>query len=985
MGTKNTFLNSDNHKNTKSMSHQLQVGTVLINRYVIKKVLGQGGFGITYVAYDKHIEKTVAIKEYFPCDFVNRDTNESNQIIILKESQVEFVATGIKKFLKEAEILAIFQMESGIVKVRDFFSENKTAYIVMEYLEGKDLRSFLMTSTFEADNIINLMIPIMDSLEKIHKKGVIHCDISPDNIMYQQDGTLKLMDFGAAKLIDYTDENSISIVLKEGYAPWEQYLGENLGPWTDVYGLCATIYKCITGITPDNALKRYRKDEIQWFSECGCKIPVHLASVLKKGMAVNQKERFQNVAALKKSILSSSENDEKNKNTICRLKPIQKQESKIDNIRYIIIGIIVVMCVVLIVIIPDWRRVQNLDMTDTTYTLDNLTVGAEKETGSISKSGGYNTQDTYKITLTINDDIALKDYNGSMEMLRQRLDLLTGDLGYKLIENEEQILDVYLPKSVFNGGDVSEVEHILQNYIVQPMDLYLYQNSAENIPIERLDMESVTLKEGVIEESNISKIGIASDTYSYIEIIMTDECAEKIKEVMTSWEGESFLAQDIFDYKVKKLDTYHTKDYKIFYIVDDFMDGKYIELLNFNLNHAPLIRPFRYEIDSKLEIDVIWDRIEEVDFIGTYQCNVEDLQGETITVSYTAYSKENLNNWEWMEARLLMQERLDSLEQSYAIGYKTDSAGDHLIFKTKLQRMGRPVIDTIFNNSLSLSDDKYTTGRLTWARSIKLVSFDDGSFGVEITFEEECWKILKKFTETTIDETDGNIYLNFGNMPYLSTKLTEPVEDGKIVFSNCCFLKKKIMTEDDIWVAKLLETMYQENRFIPFYSWEIQFNSGDDGRKPDYTDYGISYVDAIDNLEKKILAVYPYSKVYIDGLSIKVDMEIEINDKLAETMAKIAKAIYTEIDFEHCIFENLSFYLVNEDDTVMERARIFFSKDIKIGEEKLFKIINIIQVFDNGRLDLYPGFKEIFETDPFYIRLTTNTVYTDYSGTNLKN
>lgn len=169
----------------------------------------------------------------------------------------------------------------------------------MEFLDGQDLRAVLKERGFTANEIFRIMRPVIDALEKVHAMDIIHCDISPDNIMLLKNGSVKLMDFGAARVVNLDDEKSRSVVLKAGYAPEEQYRPKGiLGPWSDIYALCATMYKCITGITPDDALERSHKDTIQWPSELGIEITKTQEAVLKKGMAVGSKERFQNIGEM---------------------------------------------------------------------------------------------------------------------------------------------------------------------------------------------------------------------------------------------------------------------------------------------------------------------------------------------------------------------------------------------------------------------------------------------------------------------------------------------------------------------------------------------------------------------------------------------------------------------------------------------------------------------------------------------------------------
>ena len=229
---------------------------------------------------------------------------EDNLVIIYQDTvTVTFVGEkenyekGKERFLKEARTMAKFSKDEGIVKALDFFEINNTAYIVMEYLEGITLKQYLRENQRIApEDLIELLVPLIESLDEIHSQGMIHRDISPDNIMVLPDGRIKLMDFGAAR--DYTEfgEKSLSIVLKPGYAPPEQYQTHGVqGPWTDIYALCATMYKCITGENPPDAIERVMDDSLKKISEFGIVIPPQEEAAIIKGMSVSAKDRYQDI------------------------------------------------------------------------------------------------------------------------------------------------------------------------------------------------------------------------------------------------------------------------------------------------------------------------------------------------------------------------------------------------------------------------------------------------------------------------------------------------------------------------------------------------------------------------------------------------------------------------------------------------------------------------------------------------------------------
>ena len=277
--------------------HCLRKGTRLIGRYTIEGVLGQGGFGITYLGMDELHEKPVAIKEFFPQGIVTRNIEYQDTVTVTFVGEKDNYEKGKERFLKEARTMAKFSKDKGIVKALDFFEINNTAYIVMEYLEGVTLKQYLAENKrIDAEDLVELLVPLIEALDEIHSQGLIHRDISPDNIMVLPDGRIKLMDFGAAR--DYTKfgEKSLSIVLKPGYAPPEQYQTHGVqGPWTDIYALCATMYKCITGENPPDAIDRLVDDYLKKISAFGIPVLPQIEEAIIKGMSVAAKDRYQNV------------------------------------------------------------------------------------------------------------------------------------------------------------------------------------------------------------------------------------------------------------------------------------------------------------------------------------------------------------------------------------------------------------------------------------------------------------------------------------------------------------------------------------------------------------------------------------------------------------------------------------------------------------------------------------------------------------------
>lgn len=274
------------------------------NRYVIGTCIGFGGFGITYKAWDNVLETVVAVKEYYPTGLVQRVPGKPQVIIYTGESKEEYMQ-GLERFLDEAKNMAKFVDNPNIVHVDAFFEENNTAYLVMEYLPGMTLKSYLKSKggRIGCEEVIPIADAVITALKEIHAGGIIHRDISSDNIMLCNDGRIKLLDFGAARFSDADQERTRSIILKPGFAPPEQYQAKSKqGPWTDIYALCATVYRAITGVLPDESVNRVIEDTVQSPIQIYSDIPERISNTVMKGMSIYPEIRFSNVDELKKAL-----------------------------------------------------------------------------------------------------------------------------------------------------------------------------------------------------------------------------------------------------------------------------------------------------------------------------------------------------------------------------------------------------------------------------------------------------------------------------------------------------------------------------------------------------------------------------------------------------------------------------------------------------------------------------------------------------------
>ncbi|MCI8659329.1 MAG: PASTA domain-containing protein [Lachnospiraceae bacterium] len=292
-------------------SYHIPPGSVLLQRYIVGKVLGFGGFGVTYVGWDYLMERKVAIKEYLPSEFATRMPTQQKVTVYSGDREEQF-KEGLIKTLDEAKRLAKFESVPGIVQIYDCFEANGTSYIVMEFLEGMSLKEYLAEhGKMSVDQALQVILQITPAMEAVHKTGILHRDIAPDNIYVlnpeEPDNLqVKLLDFGAARYATTKHSKSLSVIIKPGYAPEEQYRSRgDQGTWTDVYALAATLYKMLTGITLEDAMERSVKDEVKKPSKLGIKLSKPMETALMNALNVKIQDRTQTMEEFSKELLAA--------------------------------------------------------------------------------------------------------------------------------------------------------------------------------------------------------------------------------------------------------------------------------------------------------------------------------------------------------------------------------------------------------------------------------------------------------------------------------------------------------------------------------------------------------------------------------------------------------------------------------------------------------------------------------------------------------
>ncbi|MCD8218640.1 MAG: protein kinase [Clostridiales bacterium] len=282
---------------------QLPVGTELVgtlHTYRIGAARGQGGFGVTYAALEQERNIKVAIKEYFPMSYAFRNPDHT---VSSKPGSENGFRVGYDNFCKEARRLASVKPLDSVVRVWDCFQANGTAYLVMDFLDGTPLHQKMkeMGGVIPAQDILPRLSPLIADLSELHREGVIHRDISPDNILWMEDGTLKLIDFGSARSMD--SDRSMTVFLKHGFAPVEQYRTRGQGTYTDVYALSATIYYVLTGQLPPSAVNRLENDTLAPPTSYGAALSPEEEQALIRGLEVQPQNRIQTMEEFQRELI----------------------------------------------------------------------------------------------------------------------------------------------------------------------------------------------------------------------------------------------------------------------------------------------------------------------------------------------------------------------------------------------------------------------------------------------------------------------------------------------------------------------------------------------------------------------------------------------------------------------------------------------------------------------------------------------------------
>lgn len=876
-------------------SYHLKAGTLLDERYEIQSVIGEGGFGITYLAVSIHQDEKVAVKEFFWRDYVTRDTSVSDCVQLYEEEKRSEYERQKQKFLKEARIISDFSQEPGIVHVTDQFEGNGTAYIVMNFVEGQTLKKYMENqNSMEPETAFRMMLPLMEVLDKIHACGIIHRDISPDNLIVGADHSLTLIDFGAAKDYSKLTDKTYSIVLKGGYAPCEQYDRHGkLGPWTDVYALCAVIYFCITKNAPDDAFQRMLHDELKKPSELGISMNPALEKILMKGLALDISSRYQSARELMAAVREIIRETDP--------KEIRRRWAK---------RISAVFCALLLFAGAGYW-----------YYMSHLADFKFRDEEIITVSFGQT------------DSLSHGDYQSAEDILAGRLDVLLGENNYIIEKTNEKTMEVTMPLAPYQEILENSSEHYIQfsDFIWQFLacpgklsinDLILTEDTVKDAQIKkgRLDLDIETSE---YQYTTFPKEG----DYYYLEITVEDEYAELIQKYREEnptgdlsfsmdWEEmiegqEDYTGMDDFN-----LDTFWENDYQTFYLTGWIQDKDFYRLLLWDIYHEP----YESNLSYSLALPAAWEDTDSSMMAGENQVNEDDIPDPAVYLEYNCspYNLE-MSNGQWYNLISDFKTALDSLEIPYAIGISAFQDRD-IILKIPEDKLYLELMSLLVQKGISLGIREKTVASASYNFSETSSLEKTGGSGSDYSWifqdsNEYSLENIQERSEEILASGLNTIYLFFSydTLPIAYGQIQEPITDGKIRLTEFPVDFDKIKKET---YFQFIHTLAFDVSTSASYSLgHIHFTSADGGMDmdADADDYRIMEGPQFAKLKEEAEKIDPEIQVEEDLENhLTVTLPYDSNGDLVKNFLETAKTLFKNCGLDNMYYGEILFRLPPE-------------------------------------------------------------------------
>ena len=593
------------------------------------------------------------------------------------------------------------------------------------------------------------------------------------------------------------------------------------------------------------------------------------------------------------------------------------------------------------------------------------------------------TADTVKsehVVLTANESMTVREFTAAISTLKDRLAILTGDESYQMTVDGDKI-NLWLPEDCLAGEGI---EYTLRCYLSRKTELYAFRNHVENMEqesswlgtfdpfhISREDVEQVTVRQGAVtgaDSRKLEALGIEEDSYTYIELVLTDDCARRLSEVSESWKEPLAFGQDMELSTWYYFYTVRGNDEKTFYLINADQEKRFSELVQYNLSHETVAYHFQFTLD--LDEMTEWERTESPElFAGQHQRNVDEFAEQTITFKLRSYQSDYTTG-QWYDLTSALKERLEALEIPYAFALHIEDGSTIATIKCPLNHMGMKVLQLIGVYSTA-GIRSGLNERTLYGATFTCSEAESGTVLAELRDDRESGIDGMKFiSSTAVNEEDGIVFLIIKDIPCMKTTLSTIVEDGRISFDRICLSEDREITEDSAWFVRFLDTICNGTPLSSSFSLEsIQFNPDSEGNIPTSSDFEIIDTEAVQYV-KAIEEACPGAEAFTRENDLYVNLHLEIDESLPEKSAELAEKIYRSFDFRKSSYSLITVYLADENDMNLERARIYFRKSYNVYDGDDPGFICAYGFFCSGRLEAYKkAMQETVNTSPFFTSL----------------
>ena len=748
--------------NEKSYPGALPRDTILNERYRILETVGRGGFGMIYRVENRINKKIYAVKEYFNLDFMHR-SEADHKSVIYEDRHRERFEKEKKLLLSESNIVRDIGEDERIVRIYEHFEENGTAYIVMELIEGKTLLEAIREDgIWDPETVIRRFKPLMLTMEKVHDKEVLHRDLSPDNIMVKEDGTLCILDFGSANK-NTAGANRHTKVDKENYSALElRSESMDRGRYTDVFALCGTMYFAMTGNAPmDVSIRRLGIEELAPPSKFDIKIPESAEAILMKGLELAPEDRIGDMETLYKEF------DE--------IYPDLSEEEKrrIRIRRRILTGVAVAAALVLV----------TLSGTLFWYNRNRIRLGLIA---------------SLKTTVS-GEKLTDSEYEDALDAVKERFIALGGENGCVLESRDDKTAVFQVAQASYNGTDPDWVTEYL---ICRPLKLFLFtqEDLSEDNPVEQDSSEESTAKESTAKE-DLTPVGQllqeedVQDAVSVeegIRIDLTPAAAEKFGELLAANGSKIVLGFDTDRYEKALMLDARTESGGSLLVYRDEGHRVPDELLISAFTHRPVAAALEFECERAVN----WEEPSASLMAGKNQVNAGEIPGTSMLIYYKSLLYNPLRKGEELQFQYILKNRLDSLRIPYAIGKEAFGGELYVVKVTRGALQFEEVMTLGKSLALQMGDESGTAYRTLAPSQIEK---DPGTGAINVTLkdkeDEEYLEILGRMKKDGKESAFLSLTDYSVPMPFVSCGIEEAERkvkaDGSLYFDRYLLGKKE--------------------------------------------------------------------------------------------------------------------------------------------------------------------------------------------------